>query len=40
MKAVSYSSVVSSWTQVCTRTDIAFVFGVLGRYLSDSSQSH
>ena len=42
MKAVSYSSVVGSlmYAQVCTRPDIAFVVGVLGRYLSDLGQSH
>ena len=42
MKAVPYSSVVGSLmsTQVCTRPNIAFVVGVLGRYLSDPSQSH
>ena len=28
------------YAQVCTRLDIAFVVGVLGRYLSDPSQSH
>ena len=27
------------YAQVCTRSDIAFVVGVLGRYLSDPSQS-
>ena len=42
MKAVSYSSVVDSlmYAQVFTRPDIAFVVGVLGRYLSDPGQSH
>ena len=42
MKVVPYSSVVGSvmYAQVCTRLDIAFVVGVLGRYLSDRSQSH
>ena len=42
MKAVPYSSVVGSlmYAQVCTRLDIAFVVDVLGRYLSDPSQSH
>ena len=28
------------YAQVCTRPDIAFVVGVLGRYLSYPSQSH
>ena len=42
MKGVPYSSVVGilMYAQVCTRPDIAFVVGVLGRYLSDPSQSH
>ena len=42
MKVVSYSSVVGSqrYAQVCTRLDIAFVVSVLGRFLSDPSQSH
>ena len=42
MKAVPYSLVVGSlmYAQVCTRPDIAFVVGVLGRYLSDPGQSH
>ena len=42
MKAVPYSSVVGSlmYNQLCTRPDIAFVVGVLGRYLSNPDQSH
>ena len=42
MKIVLYSSIVGSlmYVQVCTRLDIAFFVGVLGRYLSDSGQSH
>ena len=28
------------YAQVCTRLDIAFVAGVLGRYLSDPGQSY
>ena len=42
MKAVPYSSVVGSlmYAQVCTRLDIAFVVDMLGRYLSDTGQSH
>ena len=42
MKAIPYSSVVDNlmYAQVCTHPDIAFVVGVLGRYLSDPSQSH
>ena len=41
IKAVSYSSVVGSlmYARVCTRLDIVFVVGVLGRYLS-ASQRH
>ena len=42
MKAVPCSSVVGSlmYTQVCTCPDIAFVVGVLGKYLSDPGQSY
>ena len=42
MKVVPYSSIVSSlmYAQVCTRLNIAFVIGLLGRYLSDPSQNH
>ena len=42
MKSIPYSSVVGSlmYAQVCTHLDIAFVVGVLGRYLSDLGQSH
>ena len=42
MKAVPYSSVVGNlmYAQVCTRPDITFVVGVLGRYLSNHGQSH
>ena len=42
MKVVPYSSIVGSlmYAQVCTRPNIAFIFGLLGRYLSDPSQSH
>ena len=41
MKAVPYSSIMGSlmYAQVCTSSDIAFVVDVLGRYLSDPSQS-
>ena len=37
MQAIPYSSIVGSlmYAQVCTRPNIAFVVGVLGRYLSD-----
>ena len=42
MKAIPYSSIVSNlmYAQVCTHLDIAFIVGVLGRYLSDPGQSH
>ena len=42
MKAVPYSPVVGNlmYAQVCTRLAIAFVVGVLGRYLSDLGKSH
>ena len=42
MKEVPYSLVVGSlmYAQVCTCLDIAFVVGMLGRYLSDPGQSH
>ena len=42
MKVVLYSLVVGSlmYAQVCTCPDIAFVVGLLGRYLSDPGQSH
>ena len=42
MKAISYSSIVGNlmYAQVFTRLDIAFVVGMLGRYLSVPSQSH
>ena len=38
MKAVLYSLVMGSlmYAQVCTRPDIDFVIGLLGKYLSDS----
>ena len=42
MKAIPYSSIVGNlmYAQVCTRPNIAFVIEVLGKYLSDPSQSH
>ena len=42
MKSIPYSLVMASlmYAQVCTRPDFAFVISVLGRYLSDPSQSH
>ena len=42
MQKISYASAVGSlmYAQVCTRPDIAFVVGVLGRYLSNSGMHH
>ena len=42
IKNVSYASVVGSlmYAQVCTRPDIAFAFGVLGRYQSNPGLDH
>ena len=42
MKVVPYALLVGSlmYAQVCTRHDIAFVVGELGRYLSNLGLSH
>jgi hypothetical protein len=42
MKAVPYASAVGSlqYAQVCTRPDLAFVTGVLGRYQSNLGPEH
>ena len=42
MKNISYASTVGSLTyaQVCTRLDIAFVIGMLGRYQSNLKMDH
>ena len=42
MKAVPYASAVGSlqYAQVCTRPDLAFVTGMLGRYQSNPGQAH
>ncbi|XP_047180270.1 secreted RxLR effector protein 161-like [Vigna umbellata] len=42
MKNIPYASVVESlmYAQVCTRPDIAFAVGVLGRYQSNPSVDH
>ena len=42
MESVPYTSVVGSlmYAQVCTRPDIAFIVGVLGRYLSNPGVDH
>ena len=42
MENIPYASVVGSlmYAQVCTRPDIAFIVGVLGRYLSNPGQAY
>ncbi|XP_058099717.1 secreted RxLR effector protein 161-like [Magnolia sinica] len=42
MKDILYASAVGSimYAQVCTRPDIAFVIGMLGRYLSNPGMNH
>ncbi|RDY12809.1 hypothetical protein CR513_02346, partial [Mucuna pruriens] len=42
MQKILYASAIGSliYAQVCTRPDIAFVLGVLGRYLSDLGMQH
>ena len=42
MQEVPYASVVGSlmYAQVCTRPDIAYIVGVLGRYLSNPGMDH
>ena len=42
MKDIPYASAVGSimYAQVCTRLDIAFITGMLGRYLSNSGTEH
>ena len=42
MQKIPYSSVVGSlmYAQVCTRPDIAFIVGVLGRYLNNPGMDH
>jgi hypothetical protein len=42
MKAVPYASAVESlqYAQVCTRPDLAFVTGLLGRYQKNSGIEH
>lgn len=42
MKSVPYASAVGSlmYAQVCTRPDIGFVVGLLGRYLSNPGKDH
>ena len=42
MKGTPYASVVGSlmYAQVCTHSDIAYIIGMLGRYLSNSGMNH
>ncbi|XP_047953586.1 secreted RxLR effector protein 161-like [Salvia hispanica] len=42
MKLLPYASAVGSlmYAQVCTRPDIAFIVGMLGRYLSNPGMDH
>jgi hypothetical protein len=42
MKQIPYASVVRSliYTQVCTRPDISFIVGMLGRYQTDPRMDH
>ena len=42
MQNIPYASAVGSltYTQVCTRLDIAFVVGVMGRYVSNPRMQH
>jgi hypothetical protein len=42
IKSVSYASAVESlmYAQVCTRPDLAFVTGMLGRYQKNPGVSH
>ena len=42
MKTITYASAVGSimYAQVCTRPDLAFITGMLGRYQSNSEINH
>ena len=42
MQKIPYASAIGSliYTQVCTRPDIAFIVGMLGRYLSNPGMDH
>jgi hypothetical protein len=42
MKAYPYASLVGTlmYAQICTRPDIAYVVGVLGRFQSDPGLDH
>ena len=42
MQKISYASVIGSlmYAQVCTHSDIAYIVGMLGRYLSNAGNGH
>jgi len=42
MESIPYASVVGSlmYAQTCTRSDISFVVGMLGRYQSNPGMDH
>ncbi|XP_075499310.1 secreted RxLR effector protein 161-like [Primulina tabacum] len=42
MQKIPYASAIGSlmYAQVCTHLDIAYIFGVLGKYLSNSGMDH
>ena len=42
MERFPYASTIGSlmYAQVCTRTNIAYIVGMLGRYLSNPSMDH
>lgn len=42
MKGIPYANALGNimYAQVCTRPDIAFVTGLLGRYQSNSGHDH
>jgi hypothetical protein len=42
MQNILYASVVGSimYAQVCTRSDIAYIIGMLGKYLSNPGLDH
>ena len=42
MKSIPYASAIGSlmYVQVCTRPDIAYIVGVLDRYLSNAGMDH
>ena len=42
MKETPYASIIGSlmYAQVCTRSDIVYIVGMLGRYVSNSEMNH